>query len=551
MKKIISYLLAATVALSSLVSVSAANNNVEVYLNGNKIEFDVQPQIINDRTMVPMRAIFEAMNCEVVWHQNLEQIVVWQNDELLMNLEVGRNYMDLFDAGTKELDVPPMIINERTLVPLRAISESIGATVSWNGKTKTVTITYTQQAAVSDDTFEYENDDDYDYYDDSDDYDYDYDYDDDDEYYDDDDECAHKKTSEVLAIDLRKYEDIGSSSKHKVIDTVEIVCDECSEFVDTIKKENNKAHNLKNGVCEYCGYELEVEEKHEPTDTTTSTYTPVSSTEISDYVNGAFMYITVPAGKSIEIPNTSEGGLSLKAEGISNIMECKADGSYDILPYNNKDTKRTKSILKKSSAIIQNSGDSDLIVSIPKEYAVYQETDEKVYEILTVNEGENVQIEPTRENRGCKIYLSGRKSERVLYNPKNIVHATMQASDTYLTLNKSEVELIRANENMEFYYCPFTASCVKTSTSPFNELTVESRDTVRISATKDSRSFVYTDGESDYDYVIYTNDGRVSSQKQGVSNDYIAIGKDRYIDFTNVSENEVTIRIPCVYTSVE
>lgn len=166
MKKIISILLSAILICSSFSCVSASNENVEVYLNGNKMYFDVQPQIINGRTMVPMRKIFEAMDCEVVWHSDLQQIVVWQNDEVLMNLEIGRYTMDLFDYGEKTLDVPPMIIGDRTMVPLRAVSESIGADVEWSQTERTVTITYKKST-----TNKYQDYNDYDDYDDSDDYD--------------------------------------------------------------------------------------------------------------------------------------------------------------------------------------------------------------------------------------------------------------------------------------------------------------------------------------------------------------------------------------------
>lgn len=523
MKKFISLLLSIVLALSSLIGVSAASNNVKVYLNGSKIEFDVQPQIINDRTMVPMRAIFEAMDCEVVWHQNLQQIVVWKNDELLMNLGVGRKYMDLFDFGTKELDVPPMIVDERTLVPLRAISESIGATVDWNGKTQTVNITYKQTIATPDNNS------------------------------DDDDECQHKNVTEVLAIDLRKYVDIGSSSKHKVVDVIELMCNDCSEIVDTTKKETNKSHSFSNGVCEYCGYELEIEETPEPTATPTPTQRPVSSTKISDYVNGAFMYITVPAGKSIKIPNTSDGSLTITLEGVGNIMECGSDGSYDIHSYNDRDTKTSFKISKKSYAIAQNSGDSDMVVSLPAEYATYQETGDKVFEILRVSAGENIKIAPTREKKRCKFYTSSTKYEWISYytNKDKLYQKSLSHYNKYFDLGSSLEMLITANEDMEFYYCPFTTSCQKTSSSPYVEITVASGETVRVSTVGESQSIVYTDGESNYDYVAYNSDGKVTSQGQGKHNDYISLGTGYYLDFTNIADYSVTLKIPSLYTTVK
>lgn len=143
MKKLIHLIITLSMLLNCTVIPAHANNNITVELNGEEIYFDQPPIIQDGRTLVPMRAIFEAMDCEVVWHDNLQQIVVWKNGELLMNLEIGRKTMNLFDLGEKELDVPPQIINDRTLVPLRAISESVGATVEWNGSTQKISIKYT------------------------------------------------------------------------------------------------------------------------------------------------------------------------------------------------------------------------------------------------------------------------------------------------------------------------------------------------------------------------------------------------------------------------
>ena len=67
MKKFISLVLAVSLAISSMIYVSAADEGIRVYLEGSKIDFDVPPQTINDRTMVPIRAIFDAMGANVDW----------------------------------------------------------------------------------------------------------------------------------------------------------------------------------------------------------------------------------------------------------------------------------------------------------------------------------------------------------------------------------------------------------------------------------------------------------------------------------------------------
>lgn len=199
MKKIITLIITLSMILSCMIIPAYANDNITVELNGEEIYFDQPPIIQNGRTLVPMRAIFEAMGCDVVWHDNLKQIVVWKNDEMIMNLEIGRQTMSLFDLGKRELDVPPQIINGRTLVPLRAISESMGATVNWNDSTKTVNITYTTLDIMLT-------------------------------------ECEHTRTHTMCYIDLRKFEDIGDSTSHNVVDILDVICDNCGKTIESNKK---------------------------------------------------------------------------------------------------------------------------------------------------------------------------------------------------------------------------------------------------------------------------------------------------------------------------
>lgn len=130
--------------LCSAVSVSAAQE-VTVLLNGEKLEFDVPPQIIDDRTLVPLRAIFEAFGASVEWIE-ADQMILASYDSKLLSMVIGQQEFVLTDAATGEkaviqLDVPAQIVNDRTLVPLRAIAESLSAEVNWNEADQTVSIT--------------------------------------------------------------------------------------------------------------------------------------------------------------------------------------------------------------------------------------------------------------------------------------------------------------------------------------------------------------------------------------------------------------------------
>lgn len=122
---------------------ASGNNEVTVVLDGETLNFDVPAQIIDGRTMVPMRAIFEKLGAEVEWNDGTKTIVAYKPGILMAmqiyNTTVSRNMVHQI------IDVPPLIINDRTLVPIRIISEYMGADVSWEQKTQTVYITSTNK----------------------------------------------------------------------------------------------------------------------------------------------------------------------------------------------------------------------------------------------------------------------------------------------------------------------------------------------------------------------------------------------------------------------
>lgn len=138
MKKIISMMLAATLAISSMICVSAADEGIKVYLEENKINFDVQPQTINDRTMVPIRAIFEAMGANVTWDDATQTAISTKNNTTVkMTLNSTTEYIN--DVAY-EMDVTPVIIDGRTLAPARYVAEAFGYYVNWDSMTQSVLI---------------------------------------------------------------------------------------------------------------------------------------------------------------------------------------------------------------------------------------------------------------------------------------------------------------------------------------------------------------------------------------------------------------------------
>ena len=138
MKKIIPIILSLTAVMST--STALAEENITVMLNGQAMDFDVAPIIQNDRVLVPMRAIFEELHCSVDYTDiDGRQIITAKNDGNTIGLEIGSNEMTVNDKKVS-LDTAPVITDDRTLVPLRAVSEALDCNVDWNGDTKTVTI---------------------------------------------------------------------------------------------------------------------------------------------------------------------------------------------------------------------------------------------------------------------------------------------------------------------------------------------------------------------------------------------------------------------------
>ena len=114
-------------------------NEIAVYLNGEKMSFDADPYIENGTTRVPMRAIFEGLGADVNW-DNDKKLVTAEKDGVEIKLTIGEETA-LVNGAENKLLVPAEIKNSRTMVPLRFVSEALGAKVDWDGETKTITIT--------------------------------------------------------------------------------------------------------------------------------------------------------------------------------------------------------------------------------------------------------------------------------------------------------------------------------------------------------------------------------------------------------------------------
>ena len=122
------------------LSVFGANDKITVRVSGEKVIFDVEPEIIDGRTMVPVRAIFEAMGASVSWDEASGTVFAEKLGKTV-EFKIGEKEADY--SGKKVImDVPAMIMGGRTLVPARYSAEGMGYKVSWDGETKTVTVSH-------------------------------------------------------------------------------------------------------------------------------------------------------------------------------------------------------------------------------------------------------------------------------------------------------------------------------------------------------------------------------------------------------------------------
>lgn len=137
-KQKISSALILSLCLISGVSAAESLKDIKIEINGKNVVSDVAPFINNDRTLVPIRVISENLGYSVNWDNQTRKVTVKNNDKSI-ELTIGRKEVNI-NGNKGSIDVAPMIKNERTFVPLRFISESFDNDVNWDNNTRTVRI---------------------------------------------------------------------------------------------------------------------------------------------------------------------------------------------------------------------------------------------------------------------------------------------------------------------------------------------------------------------------------------------------------------------------
>jgi uncharacterized secreted protein with C-terminal beta-propeller domain len=127
-----------------------AQDSVTVYVDNEKVDFDVDPFIEEGRTLVPLRGVFEKLGAVVDWNKTIQEVVI-KDDNNEIQMLLSKNKV-MVNGEIKDIDVATMMINSRTFAPLRFISENLGHDVRWDAVTNSVYITKNASAAENKNT---------------------------------------------------------------------------------------------------------------------------------------------------------------------------------------------------------------------------------------------------------------------------------------------------------------------------------------------------------------------------------------------------------------
>ncbi|MCL2169920.1 MAG: stalk domain-containing protein [Defluviitaleaceae bacterium] len=138
-----------------------ASGSVFVVVDGQEVYFpDQQPVIVDGRTLVPIHGVFQALGWDVVWQPETTSVLLTNEYSFLsISITIGASTFDVAAFGLDKpvghgsvhpLEVPAQIIGSRTMLPLRAVLESVGYVVDWDYATNTIIVSspYLQEDSV-------------------------------------------------------------------------------------------------------------------------------------------------------------------------------------------------------------------------------------------------------------------------------------------------------------------------------------------------------------------------------------------------------------------
>lgn len=124
--------------LLSLLLLCGSVNAVSLYVDTTKLNPDVPPTIVENRTLVPLRAIFEALGATVAWDADT-RTATGTTDDTVVVIQID-NTTAYVNGEARTLDVPAQILQNRTMVPARFVSEALGCDVTWDSATQTAAV---------------------------------------------------------------------------------------------------------------------------------------------------------------------------------------------------------------------------------------------------------------------------------------------------------------------------------------------------------------------------------------------------------------------------
>lgn len=127
-------------AMAAALSVSAAGAT-SLVVDGTNVQTDVPPVIVDGRTLVPVRALFESLGATVGWEESTQTATATKGSTVI-SMQIG-NTTAYVNGVAKTLDVSAQTIEGRTMAPARFVAESLNATVNWDSVSDTVKISTT------------------------------------------------------------------------------------------------------------------------------------------------------------------------------------------------------------------------------------------------------------------------------------------------------------------------------------------------------------------------------------------------------------------------
>lgn len=124
-----------------------ARNDIKIWINGDYVKTDTAPVIENNRALVPVRVISENLGYNVDWNNETREISISnnENDNIKITLKSDNNIISISNNKNNftkniSLDTPPRIINNRTMIPVRTVSELFNHKINWDSANRTIII---------------------------------------------------------------------------------------------------------------------------------------------------------------------------------------------------------------------------------------------------------------------------------------------------------------------------------------------------------------------------------------------------------------------------